>query len=202
MMSLALLLFALASWPTGLTLGTRVQTLGHQAEGVKTLRAREPPGRVRSLLAKLDAGSLHDPHDLAGDLELYVACVQAGLYPAAAVGAVAESATATRGRAWEQTATMLNMGIPTAQAWAPIANVHGLEGVSALAQTSSKSGASMESGLRHIAQQLREGAQAHATAKAERAGVFIAMPLTVCFLPAFFVLGLVPVLYQLGSSMF
>ncbi|AZA12278.1 type II secretion system F family protein [Corynebacterium gerontici] len=198
---LALICLAVASWPGGIGISARIHG-ATDTGAVHRIRAREPPPWARSLLQKFAAGSSVDPHELAGDLELYVACVQAGLNPAAAVTAVAESATASTARAWEQTATMLHMGISAQQAWAPIANVQGLEGISAIGQTSSNSGASMESGLKGIAQQLQQGAEAHAVASAERAGVFIAMPLTVCFLPAFFVLGLLPVLYQLGSSMF
>ncbi|MDU6013102.1 MAG: type II secretion system F family protein, partial [Corynebacterium sp.] len=36
---------------------------------------------------------------------------------------------------------------------------------------------------------------------AERAGVFIALPLAVCFLPAFIVLGLAPVVISLGAQL-
>ena len=42
---------------------------------------------------------------------------------------------------------------------------------------------------------------AQATARAERAGVLIALPLTLCFLPAFLVLGLAPVVISLGTAL-
>ena len=39
-----------------------------------------------------------------------------------------------------------------------------------------------------------------AAAEAERAGVLIALPMTLCYLPAFFLLGLAPMVISLGTS--
>ena len=46
---------------------------------------------------------------------------------------------------------------------------------------------------------LREIERARA-AEAERAGVLIALPMTLCYLPAFFLLGLAPMVISLGTS--
>ena len=49
---------------------------------------------------------------------------------------------------------------------------------------------------------MRQDDNDAAVATAERAGVLIAAPLALCFLPAFMLLGLVPVVVGLGRTMF
>mgnify|MGYP001942212230 FL=1 len=63
------------------------------------------------------------------------------------------------------------------------------------------SGAALAQGCERIASNLRADAADHAKTKAERAGVLIAIPLTAFFLPAFFVLGLAPVVISLGTNL-
>lgn len=86
-------------------------------------------------------------------------------------------------------------------AWQVLAAQECLVDLVRLAKLSSDSGTAMASGCHRVAAQLRADAAAQATAKAERAGVFIAAPLAVCFLPAFLVLGLVPVIISLGQQL-
>jgi len=77
-----------------------------------------------------------------------------------------------------------------------------LGALASLVVMSDHSGAAITAGCQRIIATLRAEATAHATAAAERAGVFIAFPLAVCFLPAFIVLGLVPVVISLGAELF
>ena len=113
-----------------------------------------PAGRLyRWWLAKL--APTPNPLDTAADLELFVACVSAGLSPARAA---------------------------------------------ALARSSHHSGAGLSNGCSRIAARLRDDGADHATAEAERAGVLIALPMTLCYLPAFFLLGLAPMVISLGTS--
>ena len=70
-----------------------------------------------------------------------------------------------------------------------------------LVTLSNSSGAALAESCARIAKRLREEASDAATAKAERAGVLIAIPLTAFFLPAFFALGLAPVVISLGASL-
>lgn len=70
-----------------------------------------------------------------------------------------------------------------------------------LARLSEHSGSAMTTGLHRIARDLRARAADQATAAAERAGIFIALPLAACFLPAFIVLGLAPIVISLAGQM-
>ena len=79
--------------------------------------------------------------------------------------------------------------------------IPGGEALAGLVTMSNTSGTAIVDGCGRIAQQLRDDASDLATAKAERAGVLIAIPLTACFLPAFFVLGLAPVVVSLGANL-
>ena len=60
----------------------------------------------------------------------------------------------------------------------------------------------MAEGVAELAVESRHEAAHAATALAERAGVVIAGPLGVCFLPAFACLGVVPVVAGLATDVF
>ena len=141
-------------------------------------------------------GPDYGPLDAASDLELFAACLEAGLSPRMAVVAVAEASPT-----WSEAAALIGVGVPMSNAWqALVAHKH-LEELVRLAKLSGDSGTAMASGCHRLVAQLRADAAAQATAQAERAGVFIAAPLAVCFLPAFLVLGLVPVIISLGQQL-
>ena len=141
-------------------------------------------------------GPDYGPLDAASDLELFAACLEAGLSPRMAVVAVAEASPT-----WSEAAALIGVGVPMSSAWQALAAQKNLEELVRLAKLSGDSGTAMASGCHRLVAQLRADAAAQATAKAERAGVFIAAPLAVCFLPAFLVLGLVPVIISLGQQL-
>jgi len=90
----------------------------------------------------------------------------------------------------------LAMGATGVMAWGLS---HG-QGLAALARSSRHSGAGLSNGCSRIAARLRDDGADHATAEAERAGVLIALPMTLCYLPAFFLLGLAPMVISLGTT--
>ncbi|MGA3256827.1 MAG: type II secretion system F family protein, partial [Mycobacterium sp.] len=69
-----------------------------------------------------------------------------------------------------------------------------------LARRSASSGSALADGVADLADQSRDAAAHAATAAAERAGVLIAGPLGLCFLPAFVCLGIVPVVAGLAAD--
>ncbi|MBK4139862.1 type II secretion system F family protein [Corynebacterium macginleyi] len=172
----------------------------------KTPRAG-PPKRdgalVRGgLMRKLQPTTTADPLLVAGDIELFAACLSAGLTVHAAATAVARTAEADTQHLWETASALLGVGVPTESAWDHMKGHAGLGDVAGLVILSGQSGATIAAGCTRICTSLRAEASAHATAKAERAGVFIALPLAVCFLPAFIVVGLAPVVISLGAQLF
>jgi len=143
-----------------------------------------------------------NPLDTAADLELFVACVSAGLSPAraAAPRALLACAIPIGLPAWRSTASLLSLGVDADRAWRELAQAPGLGELAALARSSHHSGAGLSNGCSRIAARLRDDGADHATAEAERAGVLIALPMTLCYLPAFFLLGLAPMVISLGTS--
>ena len=139
-----------------------------------------PGGRVTAATPKAprDGPERADPERCASDIELFAACVSAGLPAATAAAAVADT-HGTRSP-WHTVASLTALGVEPQRAWAEIRHLPGCG---------------------RIAAQLRAGAGDRAKAKAERAGVLIAIPLTAFFLPAFFVLGLAPAVISLGTSL-
>lgn len=69
-----------------------------------------------------------------------------------------------------------------------------------LARRSASSGAALADGVAELADQARHDAAHAAAAAAERAGVLIAGPLGLCFLPAFVCLGIVPLVAGLAGD--
>ncbi|MBU3749632.1 MAG: type II secretion system F family protein, partial [Mycobacterium sp.] len=71
-----------------------------------------------------------------------------------------------------------------------------------LARRSASSGSALADAAAELAEQVRQVATQRAAAAAERAGVLIAGPLGLCFLPAFVCLGIVPVVAGLAGEIF
>ncbi|RQW98134.1 type II secretion system F family protein, partial [Micromonospora chalcea] len=88
----------------------------------------------------------------------------------------------------------LGLGGTATEAWAHLSCVAGAEPVVAAAVRSSNSGAALARALTRLADDLRAERSTAAEAAARRAGVLIVLPLGLCFLPAFILAGLVPVI--------
>lgn len=138
----------------------------------------------------------------AADIDLYAACTRAGLSSAAAAATVAASARPATAEHWATVSALLELGLNPEKAWSPVAELPGLGELAALSRSSHHSGAGLAEGCARIAERLRAENEDHATAAAERAGVYIAMPLALCFLPAFILVGLVPVVVSLARDLF
>lgn len=134
----------------------------------------------------------------ARDIDVFAACLQAGLSPGTAAGAVARVSPSP---CWGRASALLNLGVDTALALEELRSEPGLEELATLVGLSRDSGAAVAEGCARMSRQLRDTLAADAVARAERAGVFISLPLTVCFLPAFIVLGLVPIIVGMGAQM-
>ena len=124
---------------------------------------------------------------------------------ATAAQAVADSyddnAQGTTVELWRRVVSYISLGVEPERAWAVMDGVTGLEELASLVTLSHASGTAVADGCDRIVDTLRAAAADDATAAAERAGVLISIPLAAFFLPAFFVLGLVPVVIGLGAGM-
>ncbi|OBG28310.1 hypothetical protein A5764_25875 [Mycobacterium sp. 852002-51057_SCH5723018] len=144
------------------------------------------------------------PLAVASSLDVLAVCLEAGMAVSAAAAATAPSAPPKLGRVLRRAADLLALGADPAVAWsnspdAPPVDAH-TEALLRLARRSASSGAALACGVAELADQSRHEAAHAATAAAERAGVLIAGPLGLCFLPAFVCLGIVPVVAGLARD--
>lgn len=94
----------------------------------------------------------------------------------------------------------LRLGAPAEAAWRHLADLPGAHRLITAAARSSGSGAALASGLRRVATDLRADEADRAEARARRAGVLLVLPLGLCFLPAFVLAGLTPVVIAVVSQ--
>lgn len=124
----------------------------------------------------------------------------------AAAAAAAPSAPPQLARVLRRAADLLALGADPAVAWAIPSDQSArpddthIDALLRLARRSASSGAALADGVAELADQSRHDAAHAATAAAERAGVLIAGPLGLCFLPAFVCLGIVPVVAGLAGD--
>jgi pilus assembly protein TadC len=120
-----------------------------------------------------------------------------------AAAATAASAPPKLARVLRRAADLLALGADPAVAWS-ISPGDAVEvqtdALLRLARRSASSGAALADGVAELADQSRNDAAHTAAAAAERAGVLIAGPLGLCFLPAFVCLGIVPVVAGLAGD--
>jgi pilus assembly protein TadC len=150
------------------------------------LRRLEPAARRERRLA--EAAML----PLAADL-LAVA-LRGGAPADRATAAVAEALPGPLGDRLARVGRVLSLGGTPAQAWAQIEAVPGADRLVRAAVRSAEHGSALAGALGRLAEDLRADRAIAAEAAARRAGVLIVLPLGMCFLPAFVLAGLVPVI--------
>jgi pilus assembly protein TadC len=131
--------------------------------------------------------------DLPIAVDLLAAALRTGAPPARAAEVVGAALSGPLGRRLLRVGTALRLGTPPEEAWAPLAAIPGAERVRRAAVRSADSGAAMTGALGRVAGDLRAARAAHAEAGAQRLGVLVVLPLGLCFLPAFLLTGVVPV---------
>jgi pilus assembly protein TadC len=151
--------------------------------------------------ARRSASSDVEPLALAGAWELLAACLRAGMPVPVAVRAVAEGLGAPAGTALRRVAELLALGADSMQAWQPAVECAATARLAQAARRSGHSGTALAESLTRLAAEVRAGAREHSEARAQRAGVLIAAPLGLCFLPAFLAIGIVPVLIGLATGL-
>lgn len=143
-----------------------------------------------------------DPFATASAFEVLAVCLSAGMTVPAAAAATAVTAPDSLRAILQRAADMLRLGADPDTAWQSPGGDAGGEALARLARRSASSGTALAAGVAELAEQARQEATHAAVASAERAGVLIAGPLGLCFLPAFVCLGIVPVVIGLAGEIF
>jgi Flp pilus assembly protein TadB len=155
--------------------------------GAERFLRRREPARVRQERRAAAA-------DLPLGADLLAAALRAGAPVDGAAAAVADALDGPLGLRLRRTARSLTLGAAPAEAWAHLAEIPGAERLIAAAVRTSASGGALAGALGRLADDLRADRAVAVEAAAQRAGVLIVLPLGLCFLPAFLLAGLVPVL--------
>ena len=141
-----------------------------------------------------------DTTDLATAWELVAVGLAAGLPVALAVSAAAEPLGGTTGGRLRRVGGLLELGADPAQAWRVAEDDAALAAFARAAGRSAATGAGLADAARAEAARLRSTLADAAQERAQRAGVLITGPLGLCFLPAFLVLGIAPVVAGLAGE--
>jgi len=148
----------------------------------------------RSGSGNLRRDRLRSAADLPFAVDLLVATVRAGAPPDAALAAVGEALGGPLGERFSRVATALRAGVQPAGAWSYLTDVPGSPPLVRAVLRSTDSGAALAATLSRAADDLRAVRASRAEAAVARAATLSVLPLGLCFLPAFLLTGVVPVL--------
>ena len=125
--------------------------------------------------------------------DLLAVCVAAARPPRSALRVVAEVCDEpTRGAllaAWKQ----IDLGVDEPRAWASLGSTPGYRGVARDLARSVGSGVRLADLLRQRAAEARTVAEVEARGRARKVAVSGVLPLVICYLPAFLLVGVVPI---------
>lgn len=135
--------------------------------------------------------------ELPGTLDFLAATLAAGAPLSAAVRAVAEVSPPATAELLQGVSAHIRVGATDAEAWRRLVG-HPVwsEAARDLAR-SAENGTALGSVLTAHAQDARRMRRELAQAQARRVGVKVALPLMCCFLPAFLMIGVAPVVFNL-----
>jgi len=145
-------------------------------------RVRRRRGATNSVAAQVPAA-----------LDLFAACLSAGAAPEQALAAVGNAFESEVGQVLSAVARGGLLGAPVETAWAPCLGDPVWAPVARAVIRAHYSGAALTDVLVHQAADRRRALRSDAHAAAQRAGIHAVLPLGVCFLPAFVLVGVVPV---------
>jgi pilus assembly protein TadC len=174
--------------------------------GPSVVRARARM-QARARRSRTRSTSGIDPLAVASSLDVLAVCLAAGMAVSAAAAATAPSAPPKLALVLRRAADLLALGADPAVAWSKPPDLPAdavdpqADALLRLARRSASSGSALADGVAELADQCRHDAAHTAAAAAERAGVLIAGPLGLCFLPAFVCLGIVPVVAGLAGDL-
>lgn len=129
--------------------------------------------------------------------DLLGGCLGAGAPPPAALRAAGSALGGDAQRRCLAVADALARGEPPAWAWASWLADPALAPIARPCARSTTTGSAAAAELTRVAARLRERRRADTTRRVQRAAVWVVLPLGVCFLPAFVLVGVVPLVIGL-----
>jgi pilus assembly protein TadC len=132
--------------------------------------------------------------ELPAALDVMAACVASGMPLRSATSAVAAAVGGSLGDRLAAVVARTSAGFADGDAWAALRGDEVLGAVARDLARASDAGTAMGVLLGRHAEAARSAAHAAALARAKAVGVRTIIPVSVCYLPAFFLLGVVPVI--------
>lgn len=162
------------------------------------------------LLGRLEPRAVRDERDrLVADLPLLLdllsSCLAGGAALADAAGAVAVALPGPAGRRLGAVAAALAVGSPPDAAWLALSTGRPDDPLAPAARALARAafgGAPVAVAVTLLAADARAAARSRGEQAARRVGVLVVAPLGLCFLPAFVLLGVVPVVAGLAGPLF
>ncbi len=133
-------------------------------------------------------------------LDLLAACLAAGATVQSALHATAEALDPPARELLRRVDAELRLGADPERAWEAVAAEPALAPLAAAVRRSADSGAALADALAQTADDLRARRRSEVEAAARKVGVRLTAPLGLAFLPAFVLLGVVPVVASLVSG--
>jgi pilus assembly protein TadC len=181
--------------PSGVLVG-----LGLAVAGPRLLGRLEPAATRRQRERLVE--------DLPLVLDLLAACLVGGAAMPAAATAVSVAVPGPAGLRLAAVSAALAAGFAPAQAWSalggpdPESRDDPLAGAARTLSRAAEGGAPVAAAVSRLAADARADARARGEQAARRVGVLAVAPLGLCFLPAFVLLGVVPVIAGLAGPLF
>lgn len=148
-------------------------------------------GRLEPAAARRERLAVAAAAPIAADL--LAAALAAGVPVEAALPVVAEAVGGPLARRLQHVDRLVRLGVEPADAWAIWQSDECLQPLAAAVTRSARTGAPLATLLELAARDLRLRARAQARAQIRAASVRAVLPLGLCLLPAFFLLGVVPI---------
>lgn len=173
---------------TGLLVGAALVPVVHRSVSrLETSGSRRRAARVEA--------------DLPVALDLVVAALVAGRPPVTALALAADATDGPLGDDLDVVAGRLAVAADPDAVWSGLADDPVLAPVGRAFRRAASSGMPVSDVVRGVADELRRERSARLRERSQRVGVRTAAPLGLCFLPAFFLIGIVPTIVATFSSL-
>lgn len=139
--------------------------------------------------------------DLPIGVDLLAACLDAGSAPESALVVVSRALDGPVGEEFLAIHHRLEVGVDPVQVWRSVAGHEGLGPLGRAVGRAHQTGAPVGRAVHQLADELRARARADVEARARSIEVKAAAPLGLCLLPAFVVLGVVPMVAGVFGAM-
>ncbi|MFD0900232.1 type II secretion system F family protein [Actinomadura sediminis] len=138
--------------------------------------------------------------DLPVAVDLLAACLRGGTPWQDAVDAVADAIGGPLGEELDRVSVQIRLGADPATAWLALTAEPTLAPLARAAVRATSHGAALAPSLARLARDQRRTSRAAAAGRARAAGIRVLAPLGLCFLPAFVLLGVVPAVAGIAST--